>query len=96
MCVCMGELSIDGLLGPAQCPAMEEVPDPSLRDDAEAPELAEGSPPGQEPEKGEGEGEQPERLMITRIVCTNFKSYAGVKELGPFHKVRRRSYQLAS
>ena len=43
---------------------------------------------------GEGNGcgdgrrapEQP-RLMITKIVCTNFKSYAGVKELGPFHKV---------
>ena len=27
------------------------------------------------------------RLMISKIVCTNFKSYAGVKELGPFHKV---------
>ena len=30
--------------------------------------------------------EQP-RLMISNIVCTNFKSYAGIKELGPFHKV---------
>ena len=28
------------------------------------------------------------RLMISKIVCENFKSYAGVKELGPFHKVR--------
>ena len=27
------------------------------------------------------------RLMISKIVCDNFKSYAGVKELGPFHKV---------
>ena len=27
------------------------------------------------------------RLMITKIVCKDFKSYAGVKELGPFHKV---------
>lgn len=27
------------------------------------------------------------RLMITKIVCENFKSYAGVKVLGPFHKV---------
>ena len=27
------------------------------------------------------------RLMISKIVCTNFKSYAGLKELGPFHKV---------
>lgn len=34
----------------------------------------------------EGVGAGP-RLMITKIVCENFKSYAGVKELGPFHKV---------
>lgn len=27
------------------------------------------------------------RLMITKIVNENFKSYAGVKEIGPFHKV---------
>ena len=27
------------------------------------------------------------RLMIAKIVCEDFKSYAGVKELGPFHKV---------
>ena len=31
--------------------------------------------------------EQEPRLMISKIVCDNFKSYAGVKELGPFHKV---------
>lgn len=30
---------------------------------------------------------QEPRLMIAKIVCENFKSYAGVKELGPFHKV---------
>ena len=30
---------------------------------------------------------QTSRLMISKIVCENFKSYAGVKELGPFHKV---------
>lgn len=30
---------------------------------------------------------QEPRLMISKIVCENFKSYAGVKELGPFHKV---------
>ena len=29
----------------------------------------------------------PPRLMITKIVCENFKSYAGTKVLGPFHKV---------
>ena len=26
------------------------------------------------------------RLMITKIACENFKSYAGTQELGPFHK----------
>ncbi len=30
---------------------------------------------------------QEPRLIISKIVCKNFKSYAGVKELGPFHKV---------
>ena len=30
------------------------------------------------------------RLTIAKIVCENFKSYAGVKELGPFHKVRKK------
>ena len=27
------------------------------------------------------------RLMISRVVNENFKSYAGKQELGPFHKV---------
>ena len=27
------------------------------------------------------------RLMITHIVNENFKSYAGIETLGPFHKV---------
>lgn len=31
----------------------------------------------------------PPRLMITKIVCKNFKSYAGEKVLGPFHKVKK-------
>lgn len=31
------------------------------------------------------------RLVIERMVLTNFKSYAGEKVIGPFHKV-----QLAS
>lgn len=37
-----------------------------------------------------GEGQKvntEDRLMISKIVCENFKSYAGIKELGPFHKV---------
>ncbi len=28
-----------------------------------------------------------ERLIITRMVLENFKSWGGVKEVGPFHKV---------
>jgi structural maintenance of chromosome 4 len=28
----------------------------------------------------------PPRLMILKMVCENFKSYGGVKEIGPFHK----------
>ena len=27
------------------------------------------------------------RLMITKLVMENFKSYGGRKEIGPFHKV---------
>jgi len=30
--------------------------------------------------------EPPPRLMITKMVLENFKSYAGIKEIGPFHK----------
>lgn len=29
---------------------------------------------------------KPTRLMITKMVLENFKSYAGVQEIGPFHK----------
>ena len=31
--------------------------------------------------------ETPPRPIITKMVLENFKSYAGVKEIGPFHKV---------
>ncbi|KAG7349244.1 chromosome segregation protein SMC [Nitzschia inconspicua] len=37
-----------------------------------------------EPE--EEQQDVPPRLMITKMVLENFKSYAGVKEIGPFHK----------
>lgn len=43
---------------------------------------------------GEGEKITESRLMISKIVCENFKSYAGVKELGPFHKVRESTLRL--
>lgn len=49
------------------------------------PESVEESPNLPE---GIGEENLEPRLMITKIVCENFKSYAGVKELGPFHKVQ--------
>lgn len=29
------------------------------------------------------------RLVIARLELENFKSYAGVQQIGPFHKVRR-------
>jgi hypothetical protein len=28
------------------------------------------------------------RLIISKMVLKNFKSYAGIQEVGPFHKVR--------
>ncbi len=49
---------------------------------SQASSALEGSP------KPEPMQEDPKRLIISKIVCENFKSYAGVKELGPFHKVR--------
>lgn len=40
------------------------------------------------PPKPEFSGEQTgRRLIITKIENINFKSYAGVQVLGPFHKV---------
>ena len=33
-----------------------------------------------------------ERLMIHKIVNEDFKSYAGVQELGPFHKVSTSNF----
>ena len=35
------------------------------------------------------------RLVIYKIVNENFKSYAGVQALGPFHKVRLPFYLMA-
>ena len=34
------------------------------------------------------------RLMITKMVMENFKSYGGRKEIGPFHKVRPRVFKI--
>jgi hypothetical protein len=31
---------------------------------------------------------QETRMIITRMIMQNFKSYAGRQEIGPFHKVR--------
>ena len=38
-------------------------------------------------EKEEEKNLPRQRLFIERITCENFKSYHGVKEIGPFHKV---------
>lgn len=40
------------------------------------------------------ENERTERLMILKIVNENFKSYAGIQELGPFHKVMNDQYSV--
>ena len=43
-----------------------------------------------EPPSAIGVGKDGEpRLIITKIVNTDFKSYAGTKIIGPFHKVRK-------
>ena len=34
-------------------------------------------------------GDGKPRLVIKRLELENFKSYAGVQHIGPFHKVRR-------
>ena len=33
-----------------------------------------------------GDAQPSSRLMITKMVLENFKSYGGVREIGPFHK----------
>ena len=38
------------------------------------------------PEELNGSGDRKHRLMITKMVLENFKSYAGSQEIGPFHK----------
>ena len=38
-------------------------------------------------DKMEAEAEPVSRLMIRKMTLRNFKSYAGEKEIGPFHKV---------
>ncbi len=43
--------------------------------------------PERDPEEEGQKVNTEDRLMISKIVCENFKSYAGRKELGPFHKV---------
>lgn len=51
-----------------------------------------------EEEPRAGKTNRESRLMISKIVNENFKSYAGKQELGPFHKVKstivQRSKQL--
>jgi hypothetical protein len=42
--------------------------------------------PGEDGETGAGPGK---RLIITHMTLENFKSYAGVQHIGPFHKVSK-------
>eukprot|EP00529_Nitzschia_sp_RCC80_P007618 CAMPEP_0113519648 /NCGR_PEP_ID=MMETSP0014_2-20120614/43643_1 /TAXON_ID=2857 /ORGANISM="Nitzschia sp." /LENGTH=1376 /DNA_ID=CAMNT_0000417403 /DNA_START=114 /DNA_END=4244 /DNA_ORIENTATION=- /assembly_acc=CAM_ASM_000159 len=53
------------------------------RDDQSSTAMKDGSENG---DKGANDDSSPPRLMITKMVLENFKSYAGVKEIGPFHK----------
>lgn len=41
-------------------------------------------------------GQQESRLVISKMVLENFKSYYGVKTIGPMHKVRKRSAERIS
>lgn len=43
-------------------------------------------PPSPPPPSNQDDDSNPPRLMITKMVLENFKSYAGVKTIGPFHK----------
>jgi hypothetical protein len=44
------------------------------------------APEGGGPDAG-GAAKTNERLIITHMTLENFKSYAGVQQIGPFHKV---------
>ncbi|CAN0506092.1 unnamed protein product, partial [Ectocarpus sp. 12 AP-2014] len=46
-----------------------------------APAAAEAAPPQQREE-----APAPARLLITKMEMENFKSYGGLREIGPFHK----------
>ena len=43
-----------------------------------------------------GEAQPHQRLVIKEMVLENFKSYAGVQRIGPFHKARARRAALGS
>ena len=47
-----------------------------------------GESPGNSETNGTGEAPISEkRLIITEMLLENFKSYAGIQRVGPFHKV---------
>ncbi|XP_069878948.1 structural maintenance of chromosomes protein 4 isoform X2 [Dipodomys merriami] len=69
--------------GRAQSPAAAEAPAEEL-DDRSLEEILSSIPPPPPPAMASEAGAP--RLMITHIVNQNFKSYAGEKILGPFHK----------
>lgn len=50
--------------------------------------------PGSPDAAAEGGQKHTERLIISHMVLENFKSYAGVQRVGPFHKVHRKALTL--
>ena len=63
--------------------------------EAEAMEAQNSLEKGMEEEPRPGKTSRESRLMITKIVNENFKSYAGIQELGPFHKVSSTAIQCS-
>jgi structural maintenance of chromosome 4 len=61
---------------PARIEEMDTAPSPSTQT----------PPPSPPPPSNQDDDSNPPRLMITKMVLENFKSYAGVKTIGPFHK----------
>eukprot|EP00979_Chaetoceros_neogracilis_P015257 scaffold5534_cov246-Chaetoceros_neogracile.AAC.2 len=65
---------------PAAAPARIEEMDTAQSPSTQTP------PPSPPPPSNQDDDSNPPRLMITKMVLENFKSYAGVKTIGPFHK----------
>lgn len=66
------------------------VPGHSPRDESEGRHVSGGSTPSSETKvddlEPEPEAPRTARLLITKMEMENFKSYGGLREIGPFHK----------